>query len=180
MLIHLPLLLTSLALFSPAFAGDIPSSDETTKPNWTGQLSSLDGGLQGTVKVITPTTLVIAGFKLADASAPALYWWGSTDSNLKGGFRISNAQVKQVSTGEDLQVQLDAGKTVADFGTVGLWCEHFGVDFGQATLQPAGEAVPAASATASAKPKSGSAMAALVPLRLAIMAGIAGVMWLFL
>lgn len=176
MLIKTSSLLSTFVFLSSAFAAGTPTSNDTTKLGWAGQLSSLDGGLQGTVKVLSPTTLVIAGFKIADAGAPALYWWGSTDGNLKGGFRISNAQVKEVSTGKDLQVQLDAGKTVADFETVGLWCERFGVDFGQATLRPAEEGAPAPSAG----PQSGSAMTVDIPLRLGIMAGMAGVVGWFL
>ena len=33
---------------------------------------------------------------------------------------------------------LDAGKTPADFATVGLWCEKFNVKFGQAVLAASG------------------------------------------
>ncbi|KAI9768412.1 MAG: hypothetical protein M1839_004109 [Geoglossum umbratile] len=182
MLIQNALLLLSsatLALSASAPIPTTPSSDAAAKSGWTGKLSSLDGGLQGTVKVLSPTSLVISNFQLGDAGAPALYWWGATDGNLKGGFRISNVQVKEVSTGKDLQVALDAGKTVADFATVGLWCERFGVDFGQATLQPGG-ADAVESPAGSAAPQSGAAVTMGIPLRLGVAAGVAGAVYLFL
>src|SRR5262249_957676 len=69
-----------------------PSASSSTKVGWAGTLSSLSGGLQGVVTVIDTNTLVVKGYKLADANAPALYWWGATDTNLKKGFRISNKQ----------------------------------------------------------------------------------------
>lgn len=38
-------------------------------------------------------------------------------------------------------IELDAGKTTGDFGTVGLWCERFSANFGQAVLVPPEDAV---------------------------------------
>ena len=137
MLLRLPQsLLTLLALgfaVTPALASD-------DKVGFGGTLSSLDGGLGGTVTVQDPKTLSIKNYRLEDASAPALYWWGSTSDNLKSGFRISEKQVKGTSKGGDLEIPLDAGKTAADFSTVGLWCERFGVNYGQATLKASGGA----------------------------------------
>lgn len=100
-----------------------------------GVLSSLDGGLGGTVTVTDPTTLTITSYTLKDASAPALYWWGSTDGVIKNGFRISNEQVTKAATSNTITINLDAGKTAADFDTVGLWCERLNANFGQATLK---------------------------------------------
>jgi len=146
-------ILTALTFWSTsAIASDnttSTSSDATTKSGWGGKLSSLMGGLQGVVTVVDPQTLEIEGFQLADASSPALYWWGATGTNLEGGFRISNERVTSPSTGEDLKVMLDAGKTVADFSIVGLWCEMFDVNFGQATLQPGGANMSTASSSSS-------------------------------
>ena len=104
------------------------------KIGWTGTLSSLDGGLGGTVKVVDSKTLMISDYQLADASAPALYWWGTTDGVIKDGFRISNEQVTQKASSNSLTIMLDAGKTTSDFSTVGLWCERLHANFGQATL----------------------------------------------
>lgn len=95
-----------------------------------------EGGLEGTVMVQDANTLVVSNYVLADAGAPALYWWGATTDDLSSGFRISEKQVTETADDETLQIPLDAGKTVADFSTVGLWCERFGVNFGQATLEP--------------------------------------------
>jgi hypothetical protein len=107
------------------------------KVGWTGKLSSLDGGLGGTIKVVDSKTLTISDYQLKDASAPALYWWGTTDGVIKDGFRISNEQVTQKATSNSLTIMLDAGKTPADFSTVGLWCERLNANFGQATLAAA-------------------------------------------
>jgi len=108
--------------------------------------------------VVDSTTLLIKGYTLEDNHAPALYWWGSTTSNLKGGFRISDMLMDKVVKGQDLTVKLNVGKTTADFTTVGLWCERFGVNFGQTVLQPAaggGGSSPASSASGVASVTSG-------------------------
>ena len=113
-------------------------SATTQKIGWTGTLSSLDGGLGGMVTVTNNTTLTISDYKLADASAPALYWWGTTSGILADGFRISNFHVTQAATSNIDTINLDAGKTTVDFSTVGLWCEQLKANFGQATLAAAG------------------------------------------
>ncbi|KAJ5449585.1 uncharacterized protein N7458_006034 [Penicillium daleae] len=106
-----------------------------TKIGYSGKFSTLSGGLQGTVTVINSTTLKISNYELQDASAPALYWWGATNSDLKDGFRISNMHITiPTKNPSEMTIELDAGKTIMDFSVVGLWCEKFGIDFGQTTL----------------------------------------------
>jgi hypothetical protein len=122
---------------------------------WTGRLSSLSGGLEGEVSVINSDTLVINNYELQDASAPALYWWGSTTTTLKDGFRISNMHITQTQTSPtNITIDLNAGKTASDFSTVGLYCEQFGVDFGQTTLS---QTMGGSSSSVSASPTSPSA-----------------------
>ncbi|KAI9798685.1 MAG: hypothetical protein M1833_004674 [Piccolia ochrophora] len=106
-----------------------------------------EGGLSGSVFVQDARSLLIKDYQLLDAAAPALYWWGASTDDLSSGFRISEEQVIETSAGGELQIKLDSGKTTADFSTVGLWCERFGVNFGQATLEPAGRNGTAASGT---------------------------------
>ncbi|KAK5996191.1 hypothetical protein PT974_04619 [Cladobotryum mycophilum] len=103
-----------------------------------GTLSSLDGGLGGVVTVADDKTLKVSSYKLADASAPALYWWGSTSEKLDAGFRISNTHITTAASSDSLTITLDAGKTPADFTVVGLWCEKFKTNFGQAVLKSNG------------------------------------------
>jgi hypothetical protein len=95
-----------------------------------------EGGLAGTVVIQDARTVIIQGYQLSDAKAPALYWWGSPDENLRSGFRVSSKEVKKTAAGEDFQVDLDVGRTSAEFRTFGLWCERFGVNYGQAVLEP--------------------------------------------
>ncbi|KAH6665931.1 hypothetical protein B0J14DRAFT_604895 [Halenospora varia] len=125
------------ALTIAAFASLVGAQNSTTaqKIGYTGTLSNLDGGLGGTIQVVDATTLQISSYTLKDASAPALYWWGTTDGVLKNGFRISNTQVTSAATSNMLTIKLDSGKTTADFSTVGLWCERLNANFGQATLK---------------------------------------------
>ncbi|KAI8221781.1 Cytochrome b561, DM13 and DOMON domain-containing protein [Colletotrichum sp. SAR 10_77] len=127
-------LLTGLAVFAALVSGQ-GNDTMTQKIGWSGKLSSLDGGLGGTVTVIDASTLMISDYTLKDASAPALYWWGATDDGIKNGFRISNEQITKAASTNTLTIKLDAGKTPADFSTVGLWCERLSADFGQATLK---------------------------------------------
>ncbi|GAB1319408.1 hypothetical protein MFIFM68171_09618 [Madurella fahalii] len=130
---------TVFALVSAVFQISTAQAPADTKMGWAGELSSLDGGLGGTVVVTDANTLVINDYRLEDASAPALYWWGSTSSDLADGFRISNTQVDEAATSDTYTITLDAGRTTADFETVGLWCERFSTNFGQATLAPSDE-----------------------------------------
>ncbi|KAM7192562.1 hypothetical protein V8F20_008771 [Naviculisporaceae sp. PSN 640] len=132
------LLTTLLSLASAVLTAAVSPEDTSTKKGWSGKLSSLDGGLEGTVTVDTSgSSLTVTDYKLEDASAPALYWWGSASSSLSDGFRISNKQVTEPSGSETAYtIELDAGKTPKDFATVGLWCEKFSANFGQATLAP--------------------------------------------
>ncbi|KAG7294112.1 hypothetical protein NEMBOFW57_004176 [Staphylotrichum longicolle] len=109
---------TILTLASVLFQVATSQASADTKKGWSGKLSSLDGGLGGTVVVTNANTLAVQGYKLEDASAPALYWWGSTSSNLATGFRISNKQVEQAASSNTYTIALDAGKTAADFTTV--------------------------------------------------------------
>jgi hypothetical protein len=135
--------LLALALFSSI------SVAQDTKVGYTGTLSSLDGGLGGTVHVVDPNTLMITGYTLKDASAPALYWWGTTDGTIKDGFRISNEQVTSAATTDSLTIKLDAGKTSSDFTTVGLWCERLNANFGQATLKAGDGSTPTTNSSSS-------------------------------
>ncbi len=66
--------LTALAVASALFPLAASQASADTKKGWTGQLSSLDGGLKGTVVVAATDKLVVNNYQLEDASAPALYW----------------------------------------------------------------------------------------------------------
>ncbi|KAF9776270.1 hypothetical protein IL306_005578 [Fusarium sp. DS 682] len=103
-----------------------------------GALSSLDAGLGGTVEVVSNTELKISDYELKDASAPALYWWGSKTEDLSSGFRINKERISDTSSKTDITVKLDAGYTAKDFSYVGLWCEKFDANFGQAMLSSDG------------------------------------------
>lgn len=105
---------------------------------WSGTIKSLDGGLGGTVTVVNDTTLSISQYALKDASAPALYWWGSTTSDLPKGFRINNERVSMPASTDSIMIALDAGHKASDFEYVGLWCEKLNANFGQTQLQKAG------------------------------------------
>lgn len=64
------------------------------------------------------------------------------DGVLKNGFRIANTQVTTAATSDTYTIYLDNQKTAADFTTVGLWCERFQANFGQATLKATGASTP--------------------------------------
>lgn len=163
--------LPTLALASLAAAAD---------SGWTGTIKTMDGGLGGTVMVVNDTTLMISGYTLKDASAPALHWWGSTTSDLPKGFRINNERVSQAATSDSLTIPLDAGHKASDFDYVGLWCESLNKNFGQAQLSKAAatssgsaaSASPSASKTGAAAGLSAvpGAVAALVVAAVAFMA----------
>ncbi|PTB35022.1 uncharacterized protein TrAFT101_006438 [Trichoderma asperellum] len=117
-----------------------------------GTLSSLDGGLGGVVTVVSNSSLKISKYELADASAPELYWWGSASKDLSSGFRISNAHITQAATSDSLTINLDAGHPPIDFDFVGLWCEKFKTNFGQAELKASGTSGDLHTTTGAAAP----------------------------
>jgi hypothetical protein len=117
--------LTTLLFASAAMAA---------KKGDSGALSSLDAGLGGTIEVVSNTELKITDYELKDASAPALYWWGSKTEDLSSGFRINKERISDTSSKMGIMVKLDAGHTAKDFSYVGLWCEKFAANFGQAKL----------------------------------------------
>lgn len=135
MLAHKTIFLSALALCASVVVGQ----EAEEKVGWSGELSSLDAGLGGTVTVKDKETLEITDYTLEDAGAPALYWWGATSDELADGFRISNTQVTEAADGEPLTIKLDAGYTTDEFSVVGLWCEALSVNFGQATLAEGGD-----------------------------------------
>lgn len=119
-------ILAVLALASSlASAADVGAS---------GVIDTKDGGLGGTITVTNDTTLTISQYTLKSASAPALYWWGSTTSDLPKGFRINNQRVSAAATTDSITIPLDAGHNAGDFAYVGLWCEKLNANFGQAQL----------------------------------------------
>ncbi|EHK16461.1 uncharacterized protein TRIVIDRAFT_227326 [Trichoderma virens Gv29-8] len=145
-----------------------------------GTLSSLDGGLGGVVTVASDSSLKITQYKLADASAPELYWWGSTSSDLSAGFRISNTHITEAATSDTLTINLDAGHSPADFSTVGLWCEKFKTNFGEAQLKATGtgtggDSQTTTGAAAPARTTTGSGSANSIGIMFAIVAMAAGV-----
>lgn len=140
---------STISLFAFTVLACLSHAGTIQNIGYSGTLSSLDGGLGGTVTVTDANTLTITNYKLKDASAPALYWWGTTDGVIKDGFRISSTQVTQAATSDTLIIKLDAGKTAADFDTVGLWCERLNANFGQATLKAAGGTAGGVSTTSS-------------------------------
>ena len=132
MLAKFAYLSTLLISFPVLITGQDAGGEDKT--GFSGELSSLDAGLQGTVNVVDSTTLEIPDFVIEDASAPALYWWGSTGDELGDGFRISEQEVVDEADGELLEIPLDSGFTTSDFSVVGLWCEEFNINFGQTAL----------------------------------------------
>lgn len=127
-------ILLALALtFTPSFAQDA----DADKVGFEGELSSLDGGLGGTVVVVDSETIRIDNYELEEASAPALYWWGSESEELSEGFRIVSQQVTEAADTDTLTLGLDEGFTTADFVTFGLWCERFDTSFGETMLEAA-------------------------------------------
>ncbi|KAJ6784408.1 hypothetical protein PWT90_09469 [Aphanocladium album] len=111
------------------------------EPGWSGTIASKDAGLGGTVTVINDTTLSVSQYTLKDASAPALYWWGATTTNLAQGFRINNERVDRPASTDIINIALDAGHKASEFTYVGLWCEKFNANFGQAQLKKDGAPV---------------------------------------
>lgn len=105
------------------------------KKEWTGTLSTIDGGLKGDVSVVNSTMIMITSYSV-EASAPALYWWGSKVEDLpKEGFRVNNERVSMNADDETIMIPLDNDKTTADFDYFGLYCEKLAANFGQTKLE---------------------------------------------
>ncbi|KAI9893764.1 MAG: hypothetical protein M1814_005980 [Vezdaea aestivalis] len=126
------------------------------KAGYTGTLSTLSGGLRGTVTILDDSTFLVKNYQLGEAGAPALYWWGAKGNDLEGGFRINTKQVRDSTRRPtEIRVKLDAGKTPDDFDVIGMWCERYDINFGETVLKP-GEPIPSASGAASSVPPGAS------------------------
>jgi len=126
------------------------------KTGYGGVIETKDGGLEGSFEVVDSTTLKLTGFTLVDGSAPKLYWWGSESDDLGSGFRISEEQIQGEHDNEDKTIKLDSGKTTDDFGYVGLWCEQFNANFGQAKLEKDGASAASSSSSSDSSSNSKS------------------------
>ncbi|CEJ89626.1 hypothetical protein VHEMI05460 [[Torrubiella] hemipterigena] len=133
----------------------LASLASAAETGWSGAIQTKDGGLGGVVTVVNDTTLMISKYTLKAATAPALYWWGATDSNLPKGFRINNERVSEPAKTDSITISLDAGHKASDFTYVGLWCEKLNANFGQALLSKDGS-----SSTSDSSPSGSSAPSA--------------------
>lgn len=147
---------TSLLYFPPitmkfsVAALTLASLASAAEMGWSGTIQTKDGGLGGVVSVVNDTTLMISKYTLKDASAPALYWWGATDSNLPKGFRINNMRVSEAAKTDTIMINLDAGHKASEFTYVGLWCEKLNANFGQAMLSKDGSSTAGSGSAPSA------------------------------
>lgn len=124
-----------------------------------GKLSSLMGGLQGDVVVTSDNTLTVDDYELQMIGGPPLYWYGSMTNDIPHGFRISEESVSTLQkTPGTATIKLDAGKTLADFDYVGLWCEPYKILFGQTKLVSGGNST-ASNSTASITSSASSTVA---------------------
>lgn len=159
-------------LYTIASLALLASSALAAETGDVGTIKTLDGGLGGTVHVVNDSALMISDYTLKDASAPALYWWGSKDSKLSGGFRINNERVDKPASTNSIVIALDAGHKPADFEYVGLWCEKLSANFGQAMLSKDGNSSDSGSGTNSdAKKGAATGLTAIQPATLFALLG---------
>lgn len=142
------------SLFILSVSSGLASAANT---GFSGVIATKDGGLGGTVTVINDTALSVSHYTLKDASAPALYWWGATTSDLPKGFRINNERVDKPASTDSIVISLDAGHKASDFDYVGLWCEKLNANFGQAQLVKDGASSSATGSSAKSSDKPGAA-----------------------
>ena len=136
-----------------AFTGLAAAAEQ----GWTGVLNiKTDAGLGGTVTVVNDTAVMITGYTLKSASAPALHWWGSTTEDISKGFRVNSIRVSTATPGPTtIMILLDSGKTASDFTYFGLWCESLSANFGEALLQ-ASSGTPPGSSPGGGSPATGT------------------------
>ena len=106
------------------------------RSGWRAQLSTLTHGVSGTVTIMDRDTLRIENFHY-DGGGPAVYFYlGQSNDNaaFSQGLALPPLLSGTTYRGDELQVDLPAGRTLDGYTAISVWCVDFAVNFGSGTF----------------------------------------------
>ncbi len=112
-------------------------SENNLKAGYTGTFSTLAYEVAGKVTVLDNCTLEITMFNYVDGGAPAVQIYAGVAGVFTGAdaFGFGPRFEGRTLRNETLIINLPAGKTVADFDSLSVWCFDFDADFGSLRLE---------------------------------------------
>lgn len=108
----------------------------TTSPRvgWRTELVSRAHGVKATVTVIDDCTLELLNFSYDGGGGQSVRVTGGRSGSYNPGLKLG-PQLRGTSySNATLRVNLPEGASLTDFDSVSIWCETFGVSFGDGTL----------------------------------------------
>lgn len=102
-----------------------------------GSFQTFSHDVSGTATIIDDCSFTINNFNY-DGGGPAVYIYAGQNGVFTGAsaFQMGSLLTGQVFDDGTLTVELPAGKTLDDFDSISVWCEDFGVSFGDLVFAP--------------------------------------------
>jgi len=97
------------------------------------QLSNLSShGVSGTVTVINDCSIEITDFNY-DGGGPTVFFYAAVDRVYTSNIFVIGRQLNgQQWVNDTILLQIPEGKSLDDFNSLSVWCEKFGINFGDA------------------------------------------------
>jgi len=113
-------------------------SDECTSlhplVNRTAELSTLQHGVSGTLKVLNDCVIEVTNFNF-DGGGPSVFFYAGADASYgSGSFPIGPRLNDQQWVNRTLLLTIPEGKSLDDFDRLSVWCFEFNINFGDAVL----------------------------------------------
>jgi len=99
--------------------------------NSTAELSMLEHGVSGTIKVINDCVIEVSNFNY-DGGGPDVFFYAAADRAYGAdSFMISEPRLNgQQWVNDTVTLKIPEGKTLDDFNGLSVWCFRFGINFG--------------------------------------------------
>jgi len=128
---------------APDATGDENNSDNSAPApssnplvGTSAEFSNFSHDIAGTLTLIDDRTFEVTGFNY-DGGGPSVFFYLGTDGQYStgaGGLLVGPRLNGRPYNNETLTVTLPDGVTLNDFNGVSVWCELFGINFGDATF----------------------------------------------
>lgn len=130
------MLLWLLVLAAPASLTGVLARDYFG--TYIGKFQNRFHGITGDVYAVDSRTIYIKGFSYDGEGPDAYFWAGKSGQPSRNGFQIADEkgslEVLKEYSRTDLVLTLPGGNSLKDLKWVSVWCESFGVNFGEVSL----------------------------------------------
>lgn len=106
----------------------------SSRVGWRAALTTLAHGVKGTVTVIDDCTVELTNFSFDGGGGQSVRVTGGRGGSYNLGIRMGPQLRGTPYSNSTLRMNLPEGTSLTDFDSVSIWCETFGVNFGDGTL----------------------------------------------